>query len=426
MANLKELFPEFYQTNLNESDLSGQNGNLIVFDTNYLLDIIQMPTTVSKKYIEALEKVKDNIYIPYLVALEFNFKKSSIKKDKIKKIKNYKDLVEQSVASLSDNIKNIDLVDTKELEEFTKEILELTKIYSKNLTNLIEQKIESIITKEEAGLYEKLLQIIESKIGDKYEQEWITQVEAEGEERYEQQIPPGFTDTSKENEKDSIRRYGDIKYQRKYGDLIIWKDIIEHSKKCDMVGKKVIFITNDGKSKNKTDLLYKVNGMIVGPHIYLMNELQIQSKKELHILNNLRFVQLVNNLSEVEMNKLKTSSDQLYKVKIPYNQIERELKFIEEWNSKNSDLDWELGIGNDGYLFKKEKINKDRNLIEKEAFLQQLHDSHVYEQNKEEIIDDILIKKFVKSKNPLEKKQYLDYIDKLRYDEDKYLDENID
>ncbi|HDM9007057.1 TPA: hypothetical protein P0V97_000595 [Listeria innocua] len=116
----------------------------------------------------------------------------------------------------------------------------------------------------------------------------------------------------------------------------------------------------------------------------------------------------------------------MYKVKIPYNQIERELKFIEEWNSKNSDLDWELGIGNDGYLFKKEKINKDRNLIEKEAFLQQLHDSHVYEQNKEEIIDDILIKKFVKSKNPLEKKQYLDYIDKLRYDEDKYLDENID
>ncbi|HGF7428681.1 TPA: hypothetical protein QFT47_002503 [Enterococcus faecium] len=48
MANLKELFPEFYQTSLNMSDLSNQTDNLIVLDTNYLLDIIQLPTTVSK------------------------------------------------------------------------------------------------------------------------------------------------------------------------------------------------------------------------------------------------------------------------------------------------------------------------------------------------------------------------------------------
>ena len=69
MANLKELFPEFYQSKLDMKDLSSESENLLVLDTNYLLDIIQLPTTVSKKYIEALEKVKENIYIPYLVAL---------------------------------------------------------------------------------------------------------------------------------------------------------------------------------------------------------------------------------------------------------------------------------------------------------------------------------------------------------------------
>ncbi|EHQ9041337.1 hypothetical protein KI121_002693, partial [Enterococcus faecalis] len=56
MANLKELFPEFYQSKLDMKDLSSESENLLVLDTNYLLDIIQLPTTVSKKYIEALEK----------------------------------------------------------------------------------------------------------------------------------------------------------------------------------------------------------------------------------------------------------------------------------------------------------------------------------------------------------------------------------
>ena len=40
MANLKELFPEFYQSKLDIKDLSNESENLLVLDTNYLLDII--------------------------------------------------------------------------------------------------------------------------------------------------------------------------------------------------------------------------------------------------------------------------------------------------------------------------------------------------------------------------------------------------
>ena len=129
MANLKELFPEFYQSKLDMKDLSSESENLLVLDTNYLLDIIQLPTTVSKKYIEALEKVKENIYIPYLVALEFNFKKSSLKKGKIKKIRKYKNEIEQSVVNIKKKIDEIDLVDKEEKEIFTNELLTMTEDY---------------------------------------------------------------------------------------------------------------------------------------------------------------------------------------------------------------------------------------------------------------------------------------------------------
>lgn len=324
MANLKELFPEFYQSKLDMKDLSSESENLLVLDTNYLLDIIQLPTTVSKKYIEALEKVKENIYIPYLVALEFNFKKSSLKKGKIKKIRKYKNEIEQSVVNIKKKIDEIDLVDKEEKEIFTNELLTMTEDYLAELKKAIDSKVSSMITEEENELYERLISIIENKVGNKYSQKWIDEIEKEGEERYKQNIPPGFNDSSKEDEIESLRMYGDIKYCRKYGDFIIWKDIIEYSKEYTKKGKKVVFITNDGKAKQKRDLLYKVDDLTVGPNIHLMNELYMESNKELHILNNLRFVQLVNDLSDVEMSKLKKSSEKMYRVKIPHDQIEEE------------------------------------------------------------------------------------------------------
>ena len=217
MANLKELFPEFYQSKLDMKDLSSESENLLVLDTNYLLDIIQLPTTVSKKYIEALEKVKENINIPYLVALEFNFKKSSLKKGKIKKIRKYKNEIEQSVVNINKKINEIDLVDKEEKEIFTNELLTMTEDYLAELKKVIDSKVSSMITEEENELYERLISVIENKVGNKYSQEWIDEIEKEGEERYKQNIPPGFNDSSKEDEIDSLRMYGDIKYCRKYG-----------------------------------------------------------------------------------------------------------------------------------------------------------------------------------------------------------------
>lgn len=383
MANLKDLFPEFYQSKLDMKDLSNKSENLLVLDTNYLLDIIQLPTTVSKKYIEALEKVKENIYIPYLVALEFNFKKSSLKKGKIKKIRKYKNEIEQLVVNIKKKIDEIDLVDKEEKETFTSDLLTMTEDYLVELKKMIDSKVSSMITEEENELYERLISVIENKIGSKYSQEWIDEIEKEGEERYRQNIPPGFNDSSKEEEIDSVRMYSDIKYCRKYGDLIIWKDIIEYSKEYTKMGKKVIFITNDGKAKQKRDLLYKVDDLTVGPNIHLMNELYMETNRELYILNNLRFVQLVNDLSDVEMSKLKKSSEKMYRVKIPRDQIEGErIKLLK----KNIDNLYNSSIGD----VERKELRKYINMINHDRIRN-------HDRNKEELYKMYLLNKLTES-----------------------------
>ena len=398
MANLKELFPEFYQAKLDIADLSIDSDNVIVLDTNYLLDIIQLPTSVSKKYIEAIEKVKDNIYIPYLVALEFNFRKSTIKKEKRHKIRKYKDDIDNSIKNIKDSIDKIDLINVKEEKEnFTKELFDLTDSYSESLRKLVDDKIQNSVSQEEEELYSRLITIIEGKIGEKYDQAWINGVESEGEQRYAKGIPPGFDDQTKQEEKDSIRYYGDLQYQRKYGDLIIWKDIVNFAKKREETGNKVIFVTNDGQSKKKRDLLYKVKDLVVGPNIYLMNELQIEAQKEFYILSNFRFLQLVNDLSDVQIKELKSISEPKYKVEIPNEEIPNFLERLNELNSINDKFMYH--VNSEGNLYAKDtnRHSNDNDEYQRDFFWKQLiennlknHSSSINlsrEMNEKEFID---------------------------------------
>lgn len=62
MNNIKKLFPEFYQEELTQETFNKGQDFIIVLDTNYLLDILRKSTIVSEQYLEALKKVKNNIY----------------------------------------------------------------------------------------------------------------------------------------------------------------------------------------------------------------------------------------------------------------------------------------------------------------------------------------------------------------------------
>ena len=82
------------------------------------------------------------------------------------------------------------------------------------------------------------------------------------------------------------------------------------------IGKKVIFVTSDGNSKEKHDIMYSVKGKKVGPDIQMVNELYElrgnyslsesstdgeKLNKELYIIDGFRFMQLSNDLNEEQV-----------------------------------------------------------------------------------------------------------------------------
>lgn len=295
--NYKEEFYGFYREPFNKENMTSEN-TIIVFDTNSLLNVFRFTPEASKEYFEIIQSIQDKIYIPYLVALEFHFHKSetlllneiNVTKFKNDFSKNWNNVKLEAVKTLFSSLSYRNDKDNKELNTYLSDLLNSKEL---DIENKLVEKISSI-SKNQTNIFNALVEIMQSKTGERYTQDTITEIEKEGEERYKNEIPPGFNDANKK----LSRSYNGIKYQQKFGDLIIWKDIIEKAKNDKI--KNVIFVTSDGKRDSKTDLNHKTcvgidgNGknkyQIIGPRIELIEEMKNETGADFYLMDELEFM----------------------------------------------------------------------------------------------------------------------------------------
>ena len=291
---------------------------IIVFDTNSLLNVFRFTPEASKEYFEIIQSIQDKIYIPYLVALEFHFHKSealllneiNVTKFKNDFSKNWNTVKLEAVKTLFSSLSYRNDKDNKELNTYLSDLLNSKEL---DIENKLVEKISSI-SKNQTNIFNALVEIMQSKTGERYTQDTIIDIEKEGEERYKNEIPPGFNDANKK----LSRSYNGIKYQQKFGDLIIWKDIINKARNDKI--KNVIFVTSDGKRDSKTDLNHKTcvgidgNGknkyQIIGPRIELIEEMKNETGADFYLMDELEFMKQFSQ-EEVSSRVVKSISDTL-------------------------------------------------------------------------------------------------------------------
>lgn len=374
--DIKTLFAPFFRKPFNK-DFLADSKTLIVIDTNYLLSILRLSPDLAIKYINALNNNnKENIYIPYIVALEFNFNKSSVKyenKKNIETINKIKDNIEKVLSESEINLSKILLTD--QLNRIKKH----NKTYLKQLDNELHSIKETDRNQTNNNTYNSLIDAISTKIGEKPTQLSINNIEAEGKTRYENKIAPGYND---EKNKVGSRSFDGIEYQRKYGDLLIWKDIILKAK--ELKKKRVIFVTDDGTSGKKDDLFYKIEGNKIGPAIEMMDELYKDTNADLYILRNEHFVSETVQLNEQQKQEIRNLSiankEIVYKTNLNDNE-----ELIKELNKEIQDLQFEnlFLLDNDDEL-QAENIKENEDRIEKLkiAITRQLNRQNSYNNNK--------------------------------------------
>jgi len=284
-----------------------EEDHIIIFDTSSLLDFYFFPKKTREKIYETVfTELKDRLWIPHHVYFEFQKnRKSVIRKpiDKsysplkeiisnvekaIKNIENkYKDFYQRTKES--DRLPHIEETITKGYSEIVEEIKSKTDVFNKNLFDQIEKSINEINqTVENDDHFEKVNEYFD--IGRKYEYSELLEIAKEGEFRYRNTIPPGYKDFS---DKEGIQ---------KFGDLILWKQILEHINDCH-----VIFITDDTKS----DWLTNTKDGHYFPRFELELELKSAGGKELWIYNQTDFLRAINDFLENKVEEDDISSIEL-------------------------------------------------------------------------------------------------------------------
>ncbi|VUW91735.1 Uncharacterised protein [Streptococcus constellatus] len=257
---------ELYKTDDDEM----YHNAILIFDTSSLLELYFYSTDSA---IEILEKCNyhfnGKIFLPNHVKFEYDKNREVIiKKQKIgyqnvfngkesigffakiiyqqEKLKKMRIETENAIKNFEQQFGNRQThpyFSSTFIEEFKKEVnnftlnltgLENSKIFSDFENRLKTEKDERIAEITEQIEQDDLKNFIEThfEIGDSYSFSEMLEIMREGELRYSASVPPGYMD---EEEKQSFQIYGD---------LIIWKQILEYAKSKS---SPVIFVSDDTK-----------------------------------------------------------------------------------------------------------------------------------------------------------------------------------
>ncbi|GDX05716.1 PIN domain-containing protein [Buttiauxella sp. A111] len=293
---MKSAFSGFYSTP-NESlrDIWLSDSTLFVFDTNCLLNLYRCEDHTREDILKVMKEISSRTWIPFQVGLEYQRKRRVVIEDSIASLKKIKNELQQIH---SQNILSSGGVKKHLYNSLNDEISELQNQIKTPIEDYINTKITPRIeSKQQISQHDFIRDEIDSiildNVGSRPTQEKINSINTEGDQRYKNKIPPGFMDIKKS---DSYFFSG-VEIQAKYGDLYLWKEIIEKSKSDNI--HNVIFICDDLKE----DWWFIHDGKTHGALAALKTEIcQKANVKNFKLISQLTFLhESKENLANIEI-----------------------------------------------------------------------------------------------------------------------------
>jgi hypothetical protein len=128
-------------------------------------------------------------------------------------------------------------------------------------------------------ILDEITKLFDKRVGQKLSNEERAKIEKEGEQRYKDKMPPGFKDEKKTT--------------NKFGDLIIWKDLIHKSKSEK---KPFILIMDDLKE----DWWLRSQGRTLSPRPELLQELYEECKQHFHLYTSDQFLEFASKTDNIK------------------------------------------------------------------------------------------------------------------------------
>ncbi|OUR83997.1 hypothetical protein A9Q82_01555 [Cycloclasticus sp. 46_120_T64] len=397
---MKDLFPGHFKES--EKNLKQVwDSCIFVFDANILLNFYRYSDSTRREFLQLLKKIQERVWLPHRAAEEY--------------LNNRLSVIDQQERSYDETAKSInslrsDLDNARQHPFVSQQTMnQVNKIFDLLCNELSENK--GIHTKRISNdeIKESISSIFENNVGQPYSREDLEKMIIDGEERYKQKIPPGFKDGTKSGDSDVF-----TERCRKYGDLIVWNQVIDKS----IEAKKGIVLVTDDK---KEDWWEKFKGKTVGPRPELVKEFKDRAENTFHMYQADRFLELAReNLNEQVSDEIVEEIREVRRRdKIAYKKM-KEMEFMKRRKVKVHHLMDELEQTRHQMMsYEKEMsmLQEKRHMLENERNNLREHRNHILHDGDREIDSDRLMKHYESvSEDYAQIKQHLDH-SKSKYSE---------
>ena len=250
----------------------------IVPDTNVLLNIYRYPESAREDLLKVLDRLSTQLWLPHQVALEFQERRFRVVAEQRKVLAALESKVAHDIGQIQNLLSSSTVFSKRSGIDVTPFIKDLEQAQEK-----LSRKFERIrgplpdVTADDP-LRERIERLFTGKIGEPFTKAEYEQTVQEGSIRYAHHRPPGFKDSDKgESESQQGKYYfsADSEIERRYGDLIIWKQILQYAATQHIT--HLIFVTDD----KKDDWWWNEKAgasKIIGPRPELVEEIRYSAK----------------------------------------------------------------------------------------------------------------------------------------------------
>lgn len=263
---MRSIFPGYFRPTDAGYKALWKHG-IFVVDANVVLNLYRYSTETRKQLEATLRSLKTRLFIPHQAAREFLRNRLSVTAGQADEYTRAITRLNELAGTLSDRKKH-PYLEELELPRFTETVNRLRELLEGQRTALLDR-----LSNDE--ILEFVDSIFEDTTGQPFDDAALAALGAEGERRYKARIPPGFKDAKKDESGDPYR---------KYGDLILWKQLIAYAKENK---KPVVFVTDD----NKEDWWLEQSGKTIGPRAELREEFIAEVKQDFWMYTVDRFVE---------------------------------------------------------------------------------------------------------------------------------------
>jgi hypothetical protein len=259
-AVMRDAFWSFYWPSSEDLDALWGSAE-IVLDASALLSLHRYREDTREELLEILRNLSDRLWVPHQAALEYQRNRAGVILQHMDPILSLRKAVDRARDGLMGEAEKLQAgrhpsLDREALVHVIGQSCRRLETYVDRCAEALPQPSGKHVL-EGDETWAAVTTLLDGRIGRNLGAEDLEAVQKDAQKRIEGRIPPGYADSDKAG-------------PERYGDMIIWHQMIEHAKESH---RSQIFVTDDGKE----DWWWTVHGVTLGPRRELIEEMREKS-----------------------------------------------------------------------------------------------------------------------------------------------------